>query len=105
MDDFEELWLPIKGFSERYLISNTGHVCLRADRRVRVPTKILNGEVCARFLHQNDHQYLPVNKFVLEGFHGPQKEGFTPYYLDGDRTNNSAANLRWYVPPGWRVNP
>lgn len=105
MDEFKEQWRPIKGFGERYSISNTGHVCLRADRSVRVPTTVTNGVVHARLRHRGDYSHHRVDLFVLEAFHGKALPGLTPYHLDGDIENTSAENLRWYAPPGWRACP
>lgn len=104
MDEFKEVWRPIRGFAHKYSVSNNGYVCLKKDHRVlALHVNDANGVAHARLRVTAGESYLRVDRLVLEAFHGVAQPGFMPHHVDGDITNNRADNLRWRTPLGWRA--
>lgn len=105
-----EVWKPIIGYEGLYEVSDLGRV--RSVTRVcahshaghtrTVPSKL-------RRLNRTRHGYdqvclfsgsavsktILVSRLVLEAFVGPAPVGMEACHNDGDKTNNSLANLRW----------
>lgn len=95
----EEVWLPIKGYQGKYIVSNLGriksfHNYGKVSERILKPSVgrgrmiiglHLNGKRKSRFLHQ----------LILETFRCPKPAGMNGCHNDGDFRNNHIDNLRW----------
>jgi hypothetical protein len=101
MDRPDDLtWLPVPGWEGLYEVSNTGLVRgikrRRGTRGGQLKTP-LDGRGYLQLNLCRDGQ--PVHTFVhtlvAEAFHGPRPAGMECRHLDGDKLNNTPANLRW----------
>lgn len=106
-----ERWHDVGQFEGRYQVSNLGLVRSRErysidcrGRQRRVPAKILkqgtsvNGykTVCLCRGSNEPKSWLRVHRLVAEAWvTGKSALHRVVHHLDGDKTNNSAANLRW----------
>lgn len=103
-----ETWRPVRGFEDRYEVSDHGRVrsvdrllkC-RGDGVVRHRGRILSQTASNGYprvalgVGGGDSVRARVHVLVLEAFVGPRPEGMEARHLDGDRTNNRVGNLRW----------
>jgi hypothetical protein len=86
-----EEWCEVPGHAD-HLVSNLGRV-----RQRRVNGRVLTGYVdddgyCRVRLDGRQHR---VHRLVCEAFNGPQPDSCEVCHNDGNRLNNTAANLRW----------
>lgn len=90
----EEVWSPIRGFSELYQVSNTGKVRhkkhglkkLQVGEHGYLWVPLWDGK---KYLHKR------VHRIVAEAFI-PNPNGYKEVnHIDEDKTNNSALNLEW----------
>ncbi len=100
----EELWTSIRGYSDRYEVSNLGRVRRRDTGATLKAVASAQRRKHGDYLHVD--LYRPgagrggqvkhlVHKLVLEYFVGPQPEGTISGHLDGDPANNVWTNLAW----------
>lgn len=95
-------WRPVVGFPG-YEVSDTGRV--RSWRRVwaglaKLPTVLApmpdkDGYHRCNLTRDGRQHTRRVAHIVAEMWHGPRPAGFVLRHLDGCRTNNTPANLRW----------
>lgn len=103
-------WRPVVGYEGRYEVSDEGSV-RSVDRWVTYT----GGKLGAKHLHhgrvlktdeRNGYAMVPlssnsksqatfVHRLVLEAFVGPRPDGMQACHNDGNRRNNTVANLRW----------
>lgn len=105
-----ERWLPVVGFEGMYEVNNRGQV--RSLDRVVSTThgpshrrgKLLKQSLCRPnqngrwtvWLSRDGKDYAKrVHVLMLEAFVGPRPEGYLGCHNDGNRDNNTLANLRW----------
>ena len=90
-----ELWRPVVGWEQQYLVSDQGNVwSIRLGRCVK--QRWLNGRYKAVMMRKNRKQYTrKVHHLVAEAFIGPRPDGLLCLHRDDDRTNNTPANLYW----------
>lgn len=104
-----ERWTPIEGCAGMYSISDMGRV--RSEERAIIrrggnnyvrPQKVMRPGFgkseyrTVRLLHADGlYRNHYVHTLVLEHFRSKRPEGMDACHGDGDRANNSAANLRW----------
>lgn len=107
-----EQWKPIVGYLGYYEVSDAGRV-RTVDRLVRFVSKkgreawrlkkgrlialpVANtGYAMAYLARDNHHSARTVHSVVAEAFIGPRPAGYDVCHNDGDRLNNTAANLRY----------
>lgn len=99
----KENWRPVVGWEGWYEVSDLGRVrsvahISRYGRRkpsvVRKTTRI-NGYQALTLKRNNICAGALVHRLVLEAFVGPCPEGMQACHWNGNRADNSAANLRW----------
>ena len=85
-----ETWRLVGGYP--YEVSSLGNVRRVGGHSLR-PRRHSNGYQRVSLGAGNDSY---VHRLVCEAFHGaPPAAGYEVDHIDNDRTNNSAANLRW----------
>lgn len=106
-----EEWKPVKGFEDRYLVSNFGRVKSlsttvtdKNGKRTRVFKERILNNVCSNTgyhmvsLHANNHRQSrrTVHRLIMESFN-PVKDSdkLVVDHIDGNRSNNMIENLRW----------
>lgn len=102
-----ERWLPVVGYEGLYEVSSLGRV-RSLDRvtegkcRKRVAGVILSQAVTAGtgylgvgLWRGGRQERWNVHRLVSEAFLGPRPEGMDTCHYDGDKSNNSASNLRY----------
>lgn len=109
MSSVAERWLPVAGFEGLYSVSNLGRV--RRESKVvsrkstsgyRVAEKIMSpgagiksGYLIVNLSKDGKTSTHYVHHLVLRAFVGQRPVGKEACHGDGNRANNSAANLRW----------
>lgn len=106
----KEVWAPLYGYGDRYMISTHGRVLsrprtARTQRGTRtVPGRIIKTVPNSRgYLHfgawrDGVKKTVRVHRAVLETFVGPAPEGHEACHWDDVKTNNRLDNLRWATP-------
>ena len=103
-----EVWAPLYGYEDEYMISTHGRVLskprvvMRSDgSRLPVPGRIIKKcrDSCGylNFTVRRDGvmKTMRVHIAVLKSFVGPPPEGHEACHWDDDKTNNHLDNLRW----------
>lgn len=100
MEEIE--WRPIPGYEGHYEASSDGRIKRVFESRMGPKA----GHIRSGTLHQNGYLELGlqrdgitkqfgVHRLVAMAFHGMPAAGEQARHMDGDSTNNRAANLRW----------
>lgn len=106
MTDATERWLPVPGYEGLYEVSDLGRV-RSLPRQVgygRIKGRILkalpgrNGYPRVNLWKDQRAKMHHVHSLVLAAFTGPRPEGYETRHLDGDRCNNTLANLSYGTP-------
>lgn len=88
-------WRPVVGFEGFYEVSNCGDVkSLQTNRILKYWFNRQGYKRVALWVNRT-RSHRAVHQIVLEAFIGPRPKGFCACHNDGDKTNNSANNLRW----------
>ena len=103
-----ERWVPIAGYGEEYEVSSLGRVRSKGrtipyrDGRVRTyPGVVLSqswssrGYLVVGISHRGNVRAHTVHSLVATAFHGPKPDGLECRHLNGNKSDNSASNLRW----------
>ncbi len=107
----KEIWLPIKGFENRYLISNRGRVMslgrvmIAKDGHLRIyKNKILKltphknlGYVSVRLYYEDGktYEHISVHRLVATHFIPNPNDLPVVNHIDTVRDNNDVGNLEW----------
>lgn len=106
-----EVWRGVVGYEEHYQVSNYGRV-RSLPRFGGTYKRVYGGNVLTGHAQSNsgyESVSLSVNReriqksvhtLVAEAFHGPASNGQVCCHNDGNKLNNSAANLRWDTQSG-----
>lgn len=91
-------WRPIHGYEGRYDISNDGVV--RSLARPKAKARLLvqvesSGYMRVSLQNGKDRRQFLVHRLVLESFLSACPSGHEAAHMDGNRKNNTIANLRW----------
>jgi len=103
----DEVWKDVVGFESSYEVSSLGRV--RSKTRLVVDRKskrIFKSRVLSPGVQSNNYLGIwlyansksisrLVHHLVAEAFIGPRPDGMDVDHVNGDRTNNSVANLRY----------
>ena len=90
----QEVWRPVVGLEERYLVSSEGKVRSLVKNRL-LKLVLMNNKylvVCLRGKTRYVHQ------LVAEAFHGPRPEGMQCCHINDNGQDNRACNLYWGTP-------
>ena len=94
-----EEWRQIEGYNGKYLVSNMGRIKSLKHANARLLTAFANNKgyyrVC--LCHKGKGRHFLVSRLVAAAFcpnDDPQNKT-TIDHIDGDKANNTAANLRW----------
>ena len=107
MNMIREVWAPMYGYEDEYMISTHGRVLsrprtARTQRGVRtVPGKIVKtnpnsrGYLSFSAYRRGTRKTELIHQCVLKTFVGPPPEAHEACHWDDDKTNNRLDNLRW----------
>ena len=87
----QELWLPVVGLENEYLISNVGRVMCAITGTIR-RSQLLGGKYVSVSMNGKARK---VHQLVAEAFIGPRPDGLYCLHRDDDRFNNTPENLYW----------
>jgi hypothetical protein len=93
-----ELWKPVLGFEGFYEVSTLGRV--RSLPRQATPGKVLKPKVSFKGYHtintsvNQKRKTMKISRMVLSAFVGDQPT-LEARHLDGNKDNNTLANLAW----------
>lgn len=103
MDMQEEIWVPVKGFEDRYEVSNLGRFKSLSKRRgcltlkERIYNGILNSRGYTTVAIGEDKKYrnVQLHRLVAEAFVPNPNNLPIIDHINGVRNDNRAENLRW----------
>lgn len=94
----EEEWKETKGYEEYFLVSNFGRIFSKRTDKLLTLTKLKNGYLSfsTRLDGRNCKAIcLKVHRLVAENFVKNPDNKIQVNHIDGNKTNNMAANLEW----------
>lgn len=92
-----ERWKKVKGFEERYLISDHGNVIglYKDKRRFLKPAVTWQGRTRVHLHFNGKIKYIGVHQLVALHFVKGHKVGLEVNHVDGNKNNNHYTNLEW----------
>ena len=99
----EEVWKPIKGYEDRYEVSNLGKVkslsrkkgwCI-AKEKIIIPCTSRTGYFVVDLYKNYSRKHHQIHRLVAQAFIPNPDNKPQVNHLDGDRKNNSVDNLEW----------
>ena len=91
-----EIWRPVKGYEDYYLVSNKGNIfSIRNNRKLIIKVNSRHHYCEIEFNINGKTSYFRVHRLVAEAFI-PNPEN-KPYvnHIDGVKQNNNVENLEW----------
>lgn len=89
-------WIPIKGFEEKYLISNTGEVYSFYLRdNLKVQKNKYGYAYCQLSISKNNLKYSLIHRLVALHFLPNPEDKPQVNHIDGNKGNNTLENLEW----------
>ncbi|MGF2656465.1 NUMOD4 motif-containing HNH endonuclease [Serratia marcescens] len=89
-----EIWKPVKGYEERYEVSDQGRV-RNTHHRVLTPSKHRDGYLHVKLCNNGKLRNLFVHRLVATAFIPTAKNKPEVDHIDGVKRNNSVSNLEW----------
>lgn len=87
-----EIWKPIRGFKNRYEVSNFGRTRSLPKKHILTPWCSGNGYLTVMMGDKRKH----IHRLVLETFVGSCPKGMSArHFPDRNRSNNRLTNLSW----------
>lgn len=90
-----EVWKPVKGFEERYEVSNHGRIMRKDQDRVLGHTYNYSGQPAIVLCNGSKRRVFTVARLVALTFLGEHPTLSKVANKDGDPTNNHVENLVW----------
>ena len=93
----EELWLPVVGHEDQYLVSEHGEVYSKIRKKKMKASSANNGgyQRIGLKVGNSRQKKFSVHRLVCEAFNGPCPDGHVCCHRDDDKTNNHYSNLYW----------
>lgn len=107
MEKQQEIWKPIKGYENFYMVSDLGNV-KSLDRTVMHGIRKRKGKVLTPQTNKNNgyaqvmlivkcsYKLMYVHRLVAQAFVPNPHNMDCVTHIDGDYTNNAATNLQWF---------
>lgn len=90
-----EGFIPVEGFEGKYLVSNDGRVYSTKTKKLLKPMKNEKGYLCVELRRNHTRKVMRIHRLVAGAFI-PNSNNFNEVnHKDGDKENNSVANLEW----------
>lgn len=91
----EEIWKTIKDYESLYEVSNLGRVRSKKTNKIMAMYKQNKGYYCLSLSYKSKTYHPTIHRLVAEHFL-PKIEGMNQVnHIDGDKSNNTVANLEW----------
>lgn len=94
----DEIWTSIKGYEDKYQISNYGNVYSILPRKLLKQTINQAGYYQVGLSLKGKIKSAPVHRLVAEHFLYNEENSKRVTHLDGNKLNNKYTNLEWLVP-------
>lgn len=94
----DEIWTSVKGYEDKYQISNYGNVYSNVSRKLLKQTINQAGYYQVGLSLKGKIKSLPVHRLVVEHFLYNEENSKRVTHLDGNKLNNKHTNLSWLVP-------
>lgn len=94
----DEIWTSVKGYEDKYQISNYGNVYSNVSRKLLKQTINQAGYSQVGLSLQGKIKSAPVHRLVAEHFLYNEENSKRVTHLDGNKLNNKHTNLEWLVP-------
>lgn len=104
MADMEEAWRPIVGLEAYYSVSSLGRIRRDGGNKGARIGRILKlwthprGYVYVRLCVNRAYSGHTIHSLVAAAFIGPRPDGHEVNHINGDKTDNRAANLEYVTP-------
>lgn len=103
-----EIWKPVVGFEEYYMVSSLGRVktiervmvdskghTKRVQEKIKVPSIWKNGYLRMNLYFNGSSKFMYVHRMVAMAFLGDFSETLEVNHKDENKANNSVDNLEW----------
>ena len=94
----DEIWTSVKGYEDKYQISNYGNVYSNVSRKLLKQTINQAGYYQIGLSLKGKIKSSPVHRLVAEHFLYNDENSKRVTHSDGNKLNNSHTNLSWLVP-------
>lgn len=91
----KEIWKPVKGFENRYLISNEGQVYSIVKKSLLKPMKTEKGYLYVDLRCNYKRKPKKIHRLVAETFLENPYAKKEVNHKDGNKLNNTVGNLEW----------
>ena len=91
----QEIWKPIKGYEEKYSISNFGRIRNKRTSRITEGRIGNHGYKRVSFRKEGEIKEYLIHRLVAETFIENKQRKRTVNHIDGNKTNNNIENLEW----------
>lgn len=97
----DEIWKPVRGFEELYLVSNLGNVKSIRSGKILKPRKLPHGYARVNLpATSRTKRDVYIHRLVADAFCEHPKGCDVVNHIDNDPTNNKASNLEWVTQMG-----
>lgn len=94
----EEIWKDLKGFEDKFIISNYGIVKNKlTNEKVKISSKMGGYKCCGLYYKGKTYNRL-LHRLVAENFIPNPENKPQVHHIDENPSNNSIKNLMWVTP-------
>lgn len=91
----KEIWKPIKGYSNKYFVSNLGQIKSLKSNKIRKPELHSDGYLKIKLWRNNKPKSFLIHKLVAKYFLKVVPGKTKVSHIDGNKMNNTISNLEW----------